>query len=323
VAPGQGLQSFRARIRKEGVNPYVEVPERVSRAFAPRALAGRIRVEGRLRGVPIRATLIPVGAGRHRLYVNGGMRSAAGVDTGDVATFALRAVGSGTESLPRDLAKDLRGVRGGRAAFDALPASRRRELLRYVDDARTAQGRAQRIGRAIENVLEPRARATVKGRSKVDRPLWTCPRCGNQFVNRNQWHSCAVHGLDEPFAGKPARIREMFERFRAMVEACGPIKVVPYRGKVGFMVQVRFAGAVPRADSLDVVFWLPRRIDDPRFLRVETVTPAVHIYTVRITEPQQLDSELEAWIREAYAVGCREHLGGARAPGTPPGRDRS
>jgi hypothetical protein len=33
-----------------------------------------------------------------------------------------------------------------------------------------------------------------------------------------------------------------------MVEACGPVRLVPYENKVGFMVRVRFAGAVPRSD---------------------------------------------------------------------------
>lgn len=23
-----------------------------------------------------------------------------------------------------------------------------------------------------------------------ERPLWICPKCGNAFVNRNNWHSC-------------------------------------------------------------------------------------------------------------------------------------
>ena len=85
------MQRFRARIRKQGVNPYVEVPARVSRALARWAQSGRVRVEGRLNRTPVRANLVPTRQG-HRLYVNGGMRAAAGVSVGDTATFALRAL---------------------------------------------------------------------------------------------------------------------------------------------------------------------------------------------------------------------------------------
>jgi hypothetical protein len=78
---------FRATIRKQGPNPYVDIPPEMSRGFARYARVGRIRVEGRLEEAAIRGTLIPVGGGRHRLYLNGGMRSAAGVATGDTASL--------------------------------------------------------------------------------------------------------------------------------------------------------------------------------------------------------------------------------------------
>jgi hypothetical protein len=109
------------------------------------------------------------------------------------------------------------------------------------------------------------------------------------------------------FAGRP-RARELFESFRALVDACGPSKLVAYRDRVSFMVRVRFAGAAPRADGLDVGFWLTRRLSSPRFRRVETLTPAAHVHSLHVTDASQLDRELAGWIREAYAVGCQEHL---------------
>ena len=59
---------FRATIVKQGPNPCVDVPERVSRAFRPWARSGRVHVEGRLNDTPIGGTLIPTGAGRHRFF---------------------------------------------------------------------------------------------------------------------------------------------------------------------------------------------------------------------------------------------------------------
>lgn len=32
--------------------------------------------------------------------------------------------------------------------------------------------------------------------------------------------------------------------------------------------------------------------------------------TIRVTRPEDLDAELEGWLREAYAVGRQEHLKG-------------
>jgi len=142
----------------------------------------------------------------------------------------------------------------------------------------------------------------------MQRPLWVCPRCDHQFVNRNQWHSCGRHRLDDLFARKPAHVRDLFDCVRAVVETCGPVKILPYRDKVGFMVRVRFAAVFPKRDRIDVGFWLPRRIDHPRFYKVETLTPTVHLYTLRVTEPGQIDRQLARWLKAAYAVGCQKHL---------------
>ena len=302
-------QRFRAKIRKLDTNPYVDVPESVSRAFAGFAVAGRISFEGMLKGATVRGTLVPVKGGGHRLYVNGGMRSAAGVDVGDTVSFVLRATTRGLVRPPADLAAALRRSKGAMVAWEALSPSHRRELLRYVDDARTKETRSRRIAKAVEHANgKPTKRERPKPAAVATRALWTCPRCGNQFVNKNQWHSCRRGDVDTTFRGKPAFVRALFDRFREIVESFGPVKMLPYRDKVGFMVRVRFAGAIPRQRWLEVGFWLPRRIDHARMYRVETLYPDVHVHRLRVTTLAELDDQLTKWLREAHAVGCQEHL---------------
>jgi hypothetical protein len=65
-------------------------------------------------------------------------------------------------------------------------------------------------------------------------------------------HSCARRELDDPFRGKPALIRELFDRFRATLDERGPTTIVVYRDRVAFMVKVRFTGAVPKRDHLQL-----------------------------------------------------------------------
>jgi hypothetical protein len=67
----RSLQRFSAKISKVVINPCVDVPESVSVFFGKR---GNVPVVGTLNGYPIRTTLVPVGRGRHRLYINGEMR---------------------------------------------------------------------------------------------------------------------------------------------------------------------------------------------------------------------------------------------------------
>lgn len=295
---------FRATIVKQGPNPCIDVPERVSYAFRPWARSGRIHVEGRLNDTPVRGTLIPTGAGRHRFFVNGGMRSAAGVAAGDSAAFTFRAVGPDHVSVPTDILEMLR-EKGAESAFQALTPSHRRELLRYVEDSRTRQTRIRRTSRMIEMILDKRPPAKP---GHPRRPLWICPKCGNEFVNRNQYHSCERYSLAHPFAGRPQGICKLFDAFLGMVQECGPVKVLPSRDSVVLMVRVRFARAVPKTRWLDVGFWLPRRCEDPRFHKIETISPNAHVHVLRITGIEQLDSQVAEWLREAYSVGCQEHL---------------
>lgn len=296
---------FRATVRRQGVNPYVDVPLAVSRAFDRFARSGRIVVTGTLNGAEVRASLVPVGGGRHRLFVNGGMRAASGVGVGELASFDLRATHPSVVRPPPDVATALRRRSDARRAFDALSPSHRRELLRYIDDARTQATRERRIAKTIDHVLGQVTEAPARG---VSRPLWTCPRCGNEFVNRNQYHSCKRYDLDALFEGKSPGIRALYERFHEMVQRCGPAKTLPYRDKVGYMVRVRFAGAIPAAKWLDVGFWLPHRIESARFRKIETIYPNVHLHLMRVTDPSELDEEVATWLAEAYEVGCQRHL---------------
>jgi hypothetical protein len=142
----------------------------------------------------------------------------------------------------------------------------------------------------------------------VDKPLWICPECGHAFVTRNMNHSCARHELEEVFRGKPALVRELFERFRSLLDERGPTTMVVYRDRVAFMVKVRFAGVTPKRDSIELGFWFTERDDDPRFSRVETLTTSAHVHRARIRGLEELDDLVRGWIDRAYRVGCREHL---------------
>ena len=109
-------------------------------------------------------------------------------------------------------------------------------------------------------------------------------------------------------AGSRLKSWQLFDLVRQSLESIGPVTLVPYRDRVAFMVRVRFGGVRPRKHWLDVDFWLTRRVESPRFQRSETLSPYTHIYTVRVTDPSEVDGELAGWLRDVYAVGV---------PGTP------
>lgn len=99
----------------------------MSQAFARR---GYVPVAGTLNDVTIRATLVPIGDGKHHLYINGDMRKRAGVDIGERINLLLEI---DTEPrvipMPEELAKALRANKEAKTAFEELPPSHQRDIL--------------------------------------------------------------------------------------------------------------------------------------------------------------------------------------------------
>lgn len=296
---------FSAVVRLEGRNLCLDIPDPAERGLLPFAEKGRIRIAGQLNGTGFNATLMPVKARGHVLYLPGGLRAATGVKAGDVVSVDLQPQTAQQVTPPSDLGSALHDQPGAADVWRQQTVAQRRELTRYIDDARTPATRKRRIDRVVAQLV---GEAALPLGRQTDRPLWTCPDCGQSFVTRNMNHSCAVHSLDEPYRGKPPEIRQLFDVVRQTVEAMGPVTLVPYWNRMAFMVRVRFAGAKPANKWLDVDFWLTRRIESPRFRKVETLTPYTHIYTVRVSNQADVDDELAGWLREAYEVGCQHHL---------------
>lgn len=149
--------------------------------------------------------------------------------------------------------------------------------------------------------------------------LWSCSKCGRQFANRNQSHACGRHDLDAHFRGKPAAIRELFDAVVGTVAACGPVTVLPETTRIAFQVRMSFAQVTPRARWIDGHVVLARRLEHPRFRRIETISPRNHVHHFRLTSVSDVDAELAAWLGEAYAVGEQRHLEQAPARSRRPG----
>ena len=132
---------------------------------------------------------------------------------------------------------------------------------------------------------------------------WQCPACGKLFPRAGQSHSCVVVPLDHHFDNRP-RARELFEAFRRVVdEAGGPVRLSVAKTRIGLITELTFAAVQPRRDYLRVHILLKRRVDAPRFVRIDNVPPYwVHHFQIR--DETDLDEELRALIHEACEVGA-------------------
>lgn len=122
------------------------------------------------------------------------------------------------------------------------------------------------------------------------------------------WHSCGKFSLEDLFSRSDPRVAKLFHEFAAMVRACGSVHMIPQKSRVVFQARMRFAGVMPRKSHLICHFILPRRIESPRFYKIETFNPHCHAHYLRVTEEDELDREVVRWLAKAYEVGEQKHL---------------
>jgi len=145
------MKSFTDKIKIIGVNPYVIPPEKVLSALFKqcRRSAGPIPIRGKLNGKPYIQTLVKY-RGKWRLYLNTPMRKGAGIDVGDLAKFSIafdprsRAI-----RMPNELKNALQKNSKALKVFNTLPASRKKEIIRYIAHLKQPDSIKRNIARAI------------------------------------------------------------------------------------------------------------------------------------------------------------------------------
>jgi endogenous inhibitor of DNA gyrase (YacG/DUF329 family) len=149
------------------------------------------------------------------------------------------------------------------------------------------------------------------------RTLWKCPKCGRSFANRNQSHFCSDVRLTEHFAGREPQVVTIFERLLAVAEKSGPVTVLPEKTRIAFQVRMSFAAFTLRRRWVDGHVVLARRLESPRFRRIDFISPRNQVHVFRLHQPSEVDQEVEAWLAEAYLVGEQKHLSPARKSARP------
>ena len=139
-----------------------------------------------------------------------------------------------------------------------------------------------------------------------ERVLWQCPSCGRCFANRNQSHACGRHDLESHFEGKAPEVRAIFDAFLAMVERFGPVTVLPEKTRIAFQHRMSFAQLMVRRRWVTGHLVLARRVEDPVFTKVYTISARNHVHHFRLDDAQV--EGLADFAREAAAVGRQEHL---------------
>ena len=81
-----------------------------------------------------------------------------------------------------------------------------------------------------------------------------------------------------------------------MIQGLGPVIVNPEKTRIAFQVRMSFAAVMLKRQWIDGHVVLARRLESPRFRRIETISPRNHVHSFRLTSPDEIDEEFVGWL---------------------------
>lgn len=141
--------SFKAKIYKTGINWCVDVPARISKKLV--AEKGYIRIRGEINHFAFKQTLVPVRNAPYRLFVNGIMMKGGKTALGKVAAFVIEQNDEDpikAYPMPALLKQQLDRNKLA-AEFDNLIPSRKKDILRYLNQIKTEETLIKNVDKVI------------------------------------------------------------------------------------------------------------------------------------------------------------------------------
>ncbi len=144
--------------------------------------------------------------------------------------------------------------------------------------------------------------------------MWTCPKCGYQFVNRNQSHSCGRYTVDDFLEGRSSKAISLFHYFLSEYRKIGKFDLHPVKTRVALLAKIRFC-SINRIgeDFVDVHFVLtsPYR-DNSCFTHIDNISNRFFVHHLRMYNKSDVTSDVRKFMRLAYEVGNRKHIASRR-----------
>jgi hypothetical protein len=143
----------------------VDVPRDVSKSLRKHASDNpeHIPVHGQVEGLPLKSTLSPRGGGAYRLHIHSNIWRKLRIDAGATVEVMLLLDSEPRDPvLPHDLAGGLADEPRALAVFNSLTPAFRRQIVRYVEQAKHATTREKRIRLIVKRMLERAAKRKKK-----------------------------------------------------------------------------------------------------------------------------------------------------------------
>jgi len=108
--------------------------------------------------------------------------------------------------------------------------------------------------------------------------------------------------VEDHFDGRSPQVRAIYDRILAAARRHGEVAEDPKKTSIHLNRKTAFAGIATRRESLILTLKLDRDLPSPRIAKHEQASAHRWHLEVRLTHPEQVDSELQRWIEEAFRL---------------------
>jgi len=128
--------------------------------------------------------------------------------------------------------------------------------------------------------------------------LWQCPKCDRWFRQKNQRHACGTGNRDEVLRDRPESLVRLYAALEEYARSLGPIEIVARERYVLLRSTRIFTDLVIMADAVRIAIHLPKRVEDPIFLKVVNADKKV-THVARLQTERNLE-RVKRYIKAAY-----------------------
>jgi hypothetical protein len=112
--------------------------------------------------------------------------------------------------------------------------------------------------------------------------------------------------MPDLFASSDPVVEAIYRQLKIAARACGPFKEETKKTSIHLVRESAFAGISPRKASLLLTLKSSKGIASPRIARQERVSANRWHLDLKLQSPDDVDRELKAWMKAAYALAGGE-----------------
>jgi hypothetical protein len=111
-----------------------------------------------------------------------------------------------------------------------------------------------------------------------------------------------AYSVEDHFRDRDPKVRAIYDRILATARRHGTVAEEPKKTSIHLARKTAFAGIATRRESLILTLKLGRDVPSGRISKHERASANRWHLEIRLTEPEQVDAELQDWIGEAFQL---------------------